>query len=945
MSPATLAWSIAWILLTAGASARLWRLASPPVPFVKDGYRWLAVAALCFGVGRVGQQAFGGALGGAPPLRLADLISLAGLPALVFGIATLTTDQADPGRSKAEPGRWRFGLHNVVSSWPPTRGQIIDGALLAVSLFSIGLLTMFGHDYVSSGADPAAFALDLIRPVADLATLGLVCLLIPRNPKLTLLPALAVAAVAVADSLAVGSRAAGMNPGVGSELALAVALGLLAAVPAPGQASVAGPAAEAGDPSHVGRASQAGSGSEPVLAWSACIRLAGPVAAFVAALLTAAFALFGHVAAMQAVAVAGLVVVALLVIRLAWFTSQAVTVTASAHAFDWAFASLAGSSSDTVLICDAGGIIQYVSPAIGEFGYEPDAVAGVCLADVVHPEDRAAGLRAVTSALHGEAGPATFVGRVRAADGTWRRVSAKLSRFGQAGEPGRLLIACHDDSELATLRWQLAQVTFHDGVTGLPNRAYVEERVRELTQAPGQADADADAAIVAAVLVWLDGGVTPADLGWRYGESVVLLQAGRRLRAAAPHEAVVARWGSEQFAILIGDLGQPDGARDGQATGIQARAQAQAIEIAARLADAIAGEPFSVDGQDVWLTASVGVATGPVAEADEVLGHAHAAMLKASQAGGGRVELFCPQMRAQAQRRAQLGATLSEAVTGNQLQLDYQPIVELATGRVTSVEAVVSWTLDRERIGAEELMAAAQDRGLVNRVGDWLLAQACAQVAAWRASGAMLGLMVAQSGRQLAVPGFTASVLAVLDEAGLPPQALTLCFAEQVLLDLPGSGRVDLAELRAAGVRIAISNFGTGYASLSYLRRLAVDMMTIDGSFTAGLGTDPTLTLLMSAIIDLGRDLGIEMVAAGIERPDQAELLMKMGCALGAGAFLGRPLPADDVEPIAAERAAFWSAAAPASGAAAEAGSEAGSGPSGQPAPDQAEDPACSPAS
>ncbi|HUD36778.1 MAG TPA: bifunctional diguanylate cyclase/phosphodiesterase [Streptosporangiaceae bacterium] len=931
MSPATLAWSIAWILLTAGASARLWRLASPPEPFVKDGYRWLAVAVLCFGVGRVGQQAFGGALGGAPPLRLADLISLAGLPALVFGIATLTTDQADPGRSKAVPGRWRFGLHNVVSSWPPTRGQIIDGALLAVSLFWIGLLTMFGHDYVSSGAGQAGFALDLIRPVADLATLGLVCLLIPRNPKLTLLPVLAVAAVAVADSLAVGSRAAGMSPGVGSELALAVALGLLAAVPAPPQASVAGPA---------GRAGRAGSGSEPVLAWSAYIRLAGPVAAFVAALLTAAFALFGHVAAMRAVAVTGLVVVTLLVIRLAWFTSQAVTVTASAHAFDWAFASLAGSSSDTVLICDAGGIIQYVSPAIGEFGYEPDAVAGVCLGDVVHPEDRSAGVRAATAALHGEAGTATFSGRVRAADGTWRRVSAKLSRFGQAGEPGRLLIACHDDSELAALRWQLAQVTFHDGVTGLPNRAYLEDRVRELTQAPGQRDADG-AATVAAVLVWLDGGVTPADLGWRHGESVVLLQAGRRLRAAAPHEAVVARWGSEQFAVLIGDLGEDDGAFDGQATGAQARTQAQAAEIAARLADAIVGEPFSVDGQEAWLTASVGVATGPVAEADQVLGHAHAAMLKASQAGGGRVELFCAPMRAQATRRAQLGATLSEALTGHQLQIDYHPVVELATGRVTSVEAVVSWTLDGERIGADELMAAAQDFGLVNRVGDWLLAQACAQVAGWRASGAMLGLMVALSGRQLAVPGFAGSVLTALDEAGLPPQALTLCFAEQVLLELPGSGRGDLAELRAAGVRIAISNFGTGHASLSYLRRLVVDIMTIDGSFTAGLGTDPTLTLLMPAIIDLGRDLGIEMIATGIERPDQAELLMKMGCALGTGAFLGRPLPAGAVDPIAAERAAFWSASGPAS----DAGPGSDSGPSGQPAPDQAGAPACSPAS
>jgi EAL domain-containing protein (putative c-di-GMP-specific phosphodiesterase class I) len=136
-------------------------------------------------------------------------------------------------------------------------------------------------------------------------------------------------------------------------------------------------------------------------------------------------------------------------------------------------------------------------------------------------------------------------------------------------------------------------------------------------------------------------------------------------------------------------------------------------------------------------------------------------------------------------------------------------------------------------------------------------------------------------------------VLSAIDDAGLPPQALTVLVAERSLVEAPAPVAAELAGLRATGVRLAIGDFGTGYASLSYLRRLAVDVITIDASYTAGLGTDPTLTLLVAAAIGLGRDLGIEMVAAGVDRPEQAELLVKMGCALGEGAWLGKPLRAD----------------------------------------------------
>jgi diguanylate cyclase (GGDEF)-like protein/PAS domain S-box-containing protein len=809
------------------------------------------------------QQAFGGLIGGAPPFRLADLVSLAALPVLVIGLVTVTVGRDG---AQAEAGPWRVGRDSLPRFWPPTRGMLVDAALFAVSVFAICLAVTFGPDYVASGAGPGGFALDLIRPAADLAALGFVLPLVPRSPRTALLPVLGLAALTLSDILAVAQRSGGANPGLGSHLALTVALCLLAATRGPS------PAGAVRD-EDVERA--AARSWRSAMAWLAGARMAGPAAALAAALVIAALTVFSHPAITRAVTVTGALVVVLMVIRLAWFTSRAVTVTANVQASDWVFHSLADSTSDTVLICDAGGTIEYVSPAVAEFGYQREALTGSCLSELVHPDDRTAAMRAATSTLYGGGGAATFSGRVKAADGSWRQVGATLSRYGQPGEPVRLLIACHDDSELAALRRELTQLTFHDGVTGLPNRSYLEDRVKHLRQGTA-----------AAIMIGLDEEPLVADLGSQPGEGLVLAQAGRRLRAAAPPGAVVARWGSDQFAVLI----------DEGAAGLD---PVQAGELAGRLAAVIAAEPFIVAGREVWMTASVGVATSRAAEADQVLGRAHAAMLKASQAGGGRVEVFSAQMQAAAARRARLSAQIGLAIAEQQLRIEYRPVAELATGLVTAVEAQPAWTADGEEICCEELLAVAEEAGLTMRLGDWLLRVAAGQVAGWRngagdqtLSGAGLGLVISFSGRQVGAPGFSGSVLSALDAAGLPPQALTVQVAERVLLEAPGPVAGELAGLRGLGVRLAIGDFGTGYASLSYLRRLAVDVIRTDASFTAGLGTDPTLTLLVAAAIGLGRDLGIEMIAAGVDRPDQAELLVKMGCGLGQGSWLGQPVAA-----------------------------------------------------
>ncbi len=865
--------------MAAAAGVRLSRMSSPLEHFVQNGYRWLAGAAVCLGVGGTIQQLFGGLIGGPEPLRIGDLISLAALPALVIGIATLTTDQTEADRGAGEPSRWR-PYQDVSAQARPSAGVALGSALLVVSLFAICLVVLFAPDYQTSGSGASAFALDLIRPVADLAALGLVLPLVPRGPRLTALPVLALVAVTAGDSLAVAGRAADLDPGLGSHLALVAALGLLAASLAVKPASGPG-------------------------AWPARARLAAPVCAAAAAVVIAAYAVSGHLLAVPAVAVTAALVVILLAIRLAMSARQAFTVTASAQASGGVFQALADSTSDTVLICDSSGKIDYISHGGGEFGYDLDTLTGSPLADIVHPEDRQAGIRAAMIALRGSAGTATFSGRARGADGSWRQISAALSRYEQPGEPARLLITCHDESELVAIRRELTALTFHDGLTGLPNRAYLEDRVKDLTQGGDQRGS------VAALVIGLDGMSAVQDLGGPSCENLVLAQAGRRLRAGTPPGAIVARWNRDQFAILIGDLSAPDlGFSD----------LSQVAELAERLASSIGAEPFSIATREIGVTASVGVAMSPADHSDQVLGNAQVAMAKAAAAGGGRVEVFSAEMDAQARRRSELAVELDEALAGHRLQLEYEPVVDLASARVIRVVALLRWCQDGEAIGIDELLSVAQESGLLASVNDWMLREACEQVAAWRAAGPVgsvgsagpaLGLAISCSARQLGLPGFAGSVLSALAEAGLPPQALTLQVAERVLIDATGPAGDVLAGLRDGGVRLAIDDFGTGYASLSYLRLLAVDAIKIDSSFTAGLGADPTMTLLMTAIVSLGRDLGIELTAAGVDRPDQAELLAAMGCGLGQGAWLGSRRPGAAVDPATAGLAASWTGLSP----------------------------------
>ena len=666
MTPVTLAWSAAWILLAAAACVRLIRVSSSAPPFVQNGYRWLGGSALCLGLGGALQFKYGVLAGGFSPFRIADLISLAGLPALVIGVATITASDGDGGAGTAETSRWRpyqFAPAGVRQG----AGIAVDCALLVVSLFAICLVVLFGPDWAHSGASTGVFALALIRPVADLGAIGLIGLIIARNVRLTALPALALVAVTIGDVLAVADRVVGGVPGLPSRLALLAGLALLASIPGPELGSDGEPGP--GRSARSGRSDREARPSLRAGSWLASARLVPPGATVAAVLVITGYAVFGHISAVPAVAITAAIMVILLVVEIAWFASRALTVSASAQASDGVFHALADSTSDIVLICDPSGTIEYISHG-GEFGYPRGALPGTRLADLVHPEDRPAGARAMMAALRGSSGSATFSGRVRGADGSWRQVSAALSCHGQPGESARLLITCHDDSELVALRRQLTQVTFHDGVTGLPNRAYLEDRAKGIKgPRPDGASAADQGVTAAAIVVGLDEAAI-RDLGGPQSD-LVLAQSARRLRAAAPPGAIVGRWSAAQFALLIDDIDAPG-------TGFSDASQV--TELGHKLAHSITAEPFALAAMQASVTASVGVAVSEADQCDQVLSHAQVAMTKAAAAGGARVEIFGPDMDAASRRRAELGAALAAALADQRLRIEYEPVVELQLG-------------------------------------------------------------------------------------------------------------------------------------------------------------------------------------------------------------------------------------------------------------------------
>ncbi|HEX8692359.1 MAG TPA: EAL domain-containing protein [Longimicrobium sp.] len=418
---------------------------------------------------------------------------------------------------------------------------------------------------------------------------------------------------------------------------------------------------------------------------------------------------------------------------------------------------------------------------------------------------------------------------------------------------------------------------YHDALTGLPNRRLLEDRL-----AVALAAARREGERVGIMFLDLDHfKVVNDSLGHPTGDRL-LCDVGERIRTAVRGGDTLARLGGDEFTLLLPRLRRPDDAE----------------RVARKIVDALRG-PYEVDGQEVFVTASVGVAVAPDdgADAETLIRHADIAMYRAKEAGRDAIKFFAPEMNERLRDRLELERTLRRALAQEQLRLHYQPVLEVASGRVIAVEALVRWQHpERGLLLPGDFLEVAEATGLIADVGAWVLAEACAQARRWSAEGhAHLSVLVNLSARQFLKTDMVEEVRSVLAETGLRPERLELEITESLAMRDAAATAAALRELKALGVRISIDDFGTGWSSLDYLRRFPIDTLKIDRAFIADVDADHGGATIASAIIAMGHRLGMRVIAEGVERPAQLDFLRAQRCDAAQGFLFARPAPAEEI--------------------------------------------------
>jgi diguanylate cyclase (GGDEF)-like protein/PAS domain S-box-containing protein len=540
------------------------------------------------------------------------------------------------------------------------------------------------------------------------------------------------------------------------------------------------------------------------------------------------------------------------------------------------FRSLVTGATDLTLVLDDQLTVRWQSPAAARlFGLADAEVVGRPFTDMIHPDDACDVLAVFESLVAGEqvAGPPGLVNaRLRDGYGIWRDTESTVSDQRAVPEVAALVVHVRDVGERKHLERALHRLSYTDQLTGLANRRALMRDLATRRQRAGQPGT--------LLVIDLHGLAEINDVRGREIGDAVLIEVGRRIRALLGETDVPVRLGGDEFAVLTSD-----GAVLAYALGTRLVTQLM--------------EPYPLPGTIVELHTSVGLAElAGGADSEEVLRHADLARSRARQLGRDRVEWYDTDIEAQLHRRMDLEREIMGAAARGELDLVYQPVLSLKDSQPVGVEALLRWR--HPQLGTilpAELLPIADAVGIATELGDWVISSACRRLESWSETDPELWMSVNVAPRELLSATFPHRVVAALAAYGLAPERLVVEVAETWIAEDVPAVVAALSNLRKLGVRAALDDFGAGQASLSHLRRLPVDMLKLDRSLVSSPAAQPGIgPAIIEVVVSLGRRLGLEIVAKGLETDEQIERARRAGCVYGQGFALARPAPAERIE-------------------------------------------------
>lgn len=553
------------------------------------------------------------------------------------------------------------------------------------------------------------------------------------------------------------------------------------------------------------------------------------------------------------------------------------------------FRALIENATDIVVIVDKEGLFRYISPSQERiFGYKTEELLGKNCLDYIYPEDVSLAIATMKRSLkQPRVSQAAIECRLFRRNGSLCFLEAVATNLLDDPSVKGVVINCHDITERKHAEEQLRFYAFYDPLTGLPNRtSFLENLAQLIERGSKQEMQDLSGALFAVLFLDLDRfDVIKYSLGHLVADELLSATAARLVRCVGNVD-MVARVGIDEFAILITQLEDV----------------AQVQRIAEKIHTSIA-MPFHLEGREVFTTASIGIAiagNSPIGcmtnydRPEDFLRAADTAMYYAKRGGKGSSAVFDASMHAKALARLELEADLRRGIERQELLLHYQPIVSLFTGRLTGFEALVRWNHPQMGlVSPGDFIPAAEETGLILPLGTWVLREACRQLAAWQKqfpSASCLTMSVNLAGLQLIQPDLIDQIDRILKETNLDGSRLKLELTETIFMEIAEDAPAVLDQLKARQIQLSIDDFGTGYSSLSRLHQWPLDTLKIDRSFVTRLSLSNESSEVVRTIVTLAHNLGLDVIAEGVETAEQMYQLRSLQCQCGQGNFLSKPL-------------------------------------------------------